>query len=378
MQVGPFEEDELNAVAEPFQKEKRDSLLRTTLVVNDVDRFFPGLADWMDEIFSFLPRWRRDDGQVSLANMGGGIGPHVDNYDVFLIQTSGTRTWEVGRRQWSIRHEMETLVPNMDVRILSGWHEEHVSGNVETFVLEAGDMLYLPPRFAHCGTALADGCMTLSIGCRAPNANDMISRLAEQMSIALDGKSVQRYQDSDLLDHHHDTDDRTATSFHAGEITQVAKDRAKELVKQAFLEILESDDKWDDFFGRIVTEPKRIRDEYPLALDGSNNDFSDHHHNWVAELGVWGDPKQAVQSVLDGTGALYQAEGIVFSYSHVLSPSPHYRLYVNGEVFETTTTSDEDYQCLQTIANVRRLTNETLIQNGSPLSQQIVNILETL
>ena len=63
--------------------------------MNDVDRFYPPLADWMRETFRFLPSWRMDDGQVSLASTGGGIGTHVDDYDVFLVQMSGSRTWRV-------------------------------------------------------------------------------------------------------------------------------------------------------------------------------------------------------------------------------------------------------------------------------------------
>ena len=75
-------------------------------MVNDIDRFYPPLADWIHDTYHFLPHWRMDDGQISLAEQSGGIGPHVDNYDVFLIQMSGTRAWQVGRKELSIKEEM--------------------------------------------------------------------------------------------------------------------------------------------------------------------------------------------------------------------------------------------------------------------------------
>jgi len=90
-----------------------------TLVVNDVDRYIPKVGTWMDETFAFLPRWRRDDAQVSLAPVGGGIGPHVDNYDVFLVQTSGARTWSIGTRTLPVQQEFDALLPDLPVRILN-------------------------------------------------------------------------------------------------------------------------------------------------------------------------------------------------------------------------------------------------------------------
>ena len=175
---------------------------RQTLVVNDVDRFYPPLADWMYDTFNFLPNWRMDDGQISLAEHGGGIGPHVDNYDVFLIQMSGTRTWQVGRRNISAQEERDRTIDGLDVRVLDEWG--HVHGNEESsemqqFTLHAGDMLYLPPRVAHCGTSLSNDCMTLSVGCRAPSVLEMVSKLAERLSLYVDESALRRYTDSDML-----------------------------------------------------------------------------------------------------------------------------------------------------------------------------------
>lgn len=139
---------------------------RETLVVNDVDRYYPPLADWIHSTFSFLPHWRMDDGQISLAEEGGGIGPHVDNYDVFLIQMSGRRVWQVGKREIGAKEEMERTLDGLDVRILGDWQSNGVgvgfvdgdgSGDgiadgegsdleMEDWIVNPGDLLYLPPR----------------------------------------------------------------------------------------------------------------------------------------------------------------------------------------------------------------------------------------
>lgn len=84
-----------------------------------------------------------DDGQISLAEEMGGIGPHVDNYDVFLIQMSGCRCWQVGHNVISAKSEIDMSIPDIDVRILDGWG---VDAEYEEWILNPGDMLYLPPR----------------------------------------------------------------------------------------------------------------------------------------------------------------------------------------------------------------------------------------
>jgi hypothetical protein len=92
----------------------------------------------------------------------GGIGPHVDSYDVFLVQTSGQRTWQVGHDKLTVL-EMEALIPDLSVRILQQNDETPLTS---TFTLNPGDVL---PRYMHCGISDSD-CMTLSVGCRAPSA----------------------------------------------------------------------------------------------------------------------------------------------------------------------------------------------------------------
>ena len=352
LQLGPFEDED---VANILGDKNTDQIIvgededKWTLVVNDVDRFFPSLADWVDEEYAFIPRWRRDDAQISLSDAGGGIGPHVDNYDVFLIQMSGRRTWEVGKRLIREQEEYETLVGGIDVRILSTWEEDHRQrGYVERFELDPGDVLYLPPRIPHCGVALTDGCMTLSVGLRAPSANDMVSRLAEIMTTSIAGKTVERITDEDLLESNDAGNSATANDDNnCGEISSVAKEKARELVKAALEEYMDNDEEWDKIFCQLATESKRPRINYPAPLvDGDEE-----------ELGLWGNPKLAIATVMGGGGALYQAEGITFGYSF-LGEANSARLFVNGEAWDLVRSEEGEVDIklfLQAITSNRRL-----------------------
>jgi len=389
--------------------------LKSTLVVNDVDRFHPPLASWINSNFCdssssfFLPRWRIDDGQISLAHKGGSIGPHVDDYDVFLIQMSGSRTWEIGRRFISTQEEVQNLVEGIDVRILKHWNEVCT----ETLVLKKGDVLYLPPRVPHCGTAATDGCSTLSVGCRAPSTSEMLSRWAEIAAQKVSGSIVERYRDDHLWDDTK-TEDKTIVLTNPSVITEDAKAKAKQLILNAVVEFLDSSDKdkglaFDEFFGKLVTEPKRVRIDYPPSLImniDNDNDEEDKeaHEEWISDLGVWGNPKEAVQTILNGEGCLYQAEGVVFAYSVTpSSPSKEsdgeikgmrkeqqqiHRLFVNGNMYEIVasiydnTNDSLAVHPVCAIANERRLTKESFIPDDAALeglmSEEVINLLEDL
>lgn len=167
LQLGPFEEDDIQTLfsgdttnANMHDDEDNGDNLRWTLLVNDVDRFLPSVSDWISNSFPFLPNWRRDDGQISIADEGGAIGKHVDNYDVFLVQTSGIKEWSVGQQKIDLVEEDELLLPDLDVRIL----RKIEATGTKSFVLYPGDVLYLPPRVTHEGVALSDQCATLSVG----------------------------------------------------------------------------------------------------------------------------------------------------------------------------------------------------------------------
>ncbi len=128
-------------------------------------------VQWLVNAFRFVPSARLDDLMISYATDGGGVGPHFDSYDVFLLQAHGQRRWRIGRQKDL------SLVPDMPLKILANFEPE------DEYVLNPGDMLYLPPRYAHDGIAEGE-CMTYSIGFRSPSkgelAQEILQRVAEQ------------------------------------------------------------------------------------------------------------------------------------------------------------------------------------------------------
>ena len=153
-----------------------------TLLVQSVD-LIDARMQGLREQFRFVPDARLDDVMVSYASGGGGVGPHFDSYDVFLLQALGQRRWRIGRQKDLALQE------DMPLKILADFQPE------QEFVLEPGDMLYLPPRYAHDGVAQGE-CMTYSIGFRAPDqvelAQALLQGMAEQLAESLPPK---RYRD---------------------------------------------------------------------------------------------------------------------------------------------------------------------------------------
>jgi 50S ribosomal protein L16 3-hydroxylase len=167
MKQGPFGPRSLPALSAPAW----------TLLVQGVD-LHDARAHALLQNFRFVPDARLDDLMISFATTGGGVGPHFDSYDVFLLQASGRRRWKIGRQK---DFSLQEGVP---LKILQNFEPE------EEFVLEAGDMLYLPPRYAHDGLAEncigADGkaqdCMTYSIGFRAPARSELAGELLQRLA----------------------------------------------------------------------------------------------------------------------------------------------------------------------------------------------------
>ncbi|WP_304304363.1 cupin domain-containing protein [Pseudacidovorax intermedius] len=159
----------------PFARRSLPPLGRSewTLLVQGVDLHDDDIHALLQP-FRFLPEARLDDVMISYASDGGGVGPHFDSYDVFLLQVSGRRRWSWGRQKDL------TLRPGPPLKILDHFEPE------DTQVLEPGDMLYLPPRYAHDGVAVGGDCMTCSVGLRAPAqtelASDLLMRLGDIVS----------------------------------------------------------------------------------------------------------------------------------------------------------------------------------------------------
>ena len=160
MEKGPF--DKLPAARQPGW----------TVLAQSVDLHDDGMASLMRQ-FRFISDARLDDVMISVASKGGGVGPHFDSYDVFLLQGHGKRRWLISQQ------EDLDLVPGLPCKILQRFECE------QEFVLEPGDMLYLPPHVAHDGIAETHDCMTISIGFRAPThgalAYGMLHALSDQV-----------------------------------------------------------------------------------------------------------------------------------------------------------------------------------------------------
>ncbi|GMV30672.1 MAG: cupin [Rhodanobacteraceae bacterium] len=155
-----------------------------TLLVQDVDKWDMDVAALLER-FRFLPRWRVDDVMISYAVDGGGVGAHVDQYDVFLVQGLGQRRWRISDDP----HAPKAFRPELELKILAEFAPTH------DWVLEPGDALYLPPGIAHDGVAIGD-CMTLSVGMRAPAIAEMLGDLVDSLVEPLGEDD--RYTDPDL------------------------------------------------------------------------------------------------------------------------------------------------------------------------------------
>lgn len=177
-----------------------------TLLVQAVDHHVPEVAALVAP-FRFVPNWRIDDVMVSYASDGGGVGPHFDQYDVFLIQGLGRRRWQIG----GVCDDDTPLLPHDDLRLLAAFEP------VEEWVLEPGDMLYVPPRVAHNGVAVGADCMTYSIGFRAPARSELIAHYADHLLAELDDDD--RYTDAGLR-----------AQGNPGEITAAALDKLHAMV----------------------------------------------------------------------------------------------------------------------------------------------------
>lgn len=164
----------------PFSRRQLPPVSRAdwTLLVQGLDIHVPA-AQQMLSAFRFLPGVRLDDLMLSWASDGGGVGPHLDSYDVFLLQVQGRRRWRIGPVA------NKRLVDGLPVRILADFLPK------QEWLLEPGDMLYLPPKWGHDGVAEGE-CMTCSIGFRSPGADDLAQELLQQLSLELTLQSEER------------------------------------------------------------------------------------------------------------------------------------------------------------------------------------------
>ena len=200
-----------------------------TLLVQGLDMHLPA-ARQMLEPFRFLPDARLDDLMVSWASPGGGVGPHVDSYDVFLLQVQGRREWRIAP---PARRAEPAWLAGAPLKLLRDFEP------TQAWVLEPGDMLYLPPGWGHDGTAVGGDCMTCSIGFRAPSAGELARELLLRLSED-DGES-RLYRDP-----------QQPATAHPGELPAAMVQFAQEALQRH----LADPQALPRALGEILTEPK--------------------------------------------------------------------------------------------------------------------------
>ncbi|HSO45221.1 MAG TPA: cupin domain-containing protein [Rhodoferax sp.] len=294
----------------PFQRRALPPLKQPgwTILVQGVDLHHDRVHALMNQ-FRFVPDARLDDLMISFATDGGGVGPHVDSYDVFLLQAQGQRRWRIGRQKDL------SLQPDVPLKILANFAPE-----VE-YVLEPGDLLYLPPRYAHDGVAVGE-CMTYSVGFRIPNraelARELLQRLAEE---AEDEVGVSLYRDPDQP-----------------AVDQPAEIPARmlEFAQDALQDALQDSRALARGLGEYMTEPKP---------------------------NVWFEAR----AVSPEEGKVLQTRGIRLDRRTRMMFDAHH-VFINGESFSA---SGRDATLMRALANVRMLSGREVVK----LSAQAFGLL---
>jgi len=220
----------------PFAETRFANLPETnwTLLIQGLNKIVPELDDLLHH-FNFIPSWRVDDLMASYAAPGGSVGPHIDQYDVFLLQASGRRKWMISEKETS----KDDLEPDLPLKILNNFEAE------QEWILEAGDMLYLPPNVAHYGIGM-DDCMTYSIGFRAPSHAELLTSYLDEHIAGL--KDSLRYQDPDLTNQQN-----------PGEISSIVIDQ----IQQIFTSHFNNKSVIADWFAHYITD--YLTDDTELA-----------------------------------------------------------------------------------------------------------------
>lgn len=276
---GPFDDEDFAKLPE-----KPDPKHRWTLLVQTVNHYLPEARELLQQ-FDFIPHARLDDLMVSYAPDGGGVGPHFDSYDVFLVQGQGKRLWRVSEQS-----DLE-LIEGAPLRILKNFD------TAQEWLLDAGDMLYLPPQLAHWGIAVSDGkvdCMTYSIGFRAPKNQELATEFLGYMQDKLNQEQLTitgMYEDSDLSLQEH------AAEISTGMVTKVA-----EILKK----IQWSNNDVTDFLGSYLSEPK------PDVVFDANKKISLSNFNKnLAKSGITLDLKS--QMLFTGNTFYLNGEAVTFT-----------------------------------------------------------------
>lgn len=307
----------------PFNEEDFPSFDKNwTLLVQAVDHFLPEVAELLSA-FRFIPDWRTDDVMISYAADGGSVGPHFDNYDVFLIQGHGQRRWQIGQ----YCQADEPLLTNNSLKILSDFR------CTEEFLMEAGDILYLPPCIAHWGVAVGEA-LTYSVGFRAPSHSELVSHWSDYVLANLVSKS-------------HLKDPELSADSNPGEIGGNNLEHMKALLKK----LLTDNDAMEDWFAQLMTQPKYLQG------DVSEIDISS------SELPI------DLDSLLRDGGDLYRSGDCRLAF---IRHQKYHALYANGDRLnsELASTAFIEYLCQEKLLNSTHLVeyignanNRTVLQS---------------
>jgi len=235
---GPMDEDVFASLPETHW----------TLLVNDVEKHLPQLS-WIVDAFRFIPEWRIDDLMISYAPVGGSVGPHLDQYDVFILQAQGHRRWQLSSQPVSDDNQ----VPGTPLRIQKDFKAE------QEWLLAPGDIIYIPPGVTHYGVA-EDECLSFSIGFRAPTHSEMLTSFIDFISHDL--RPEKTYKDKDI-----------SIQESPNEITTEAIKNISSIFKEYFNPEHPALAKW---FGQFVSDTKT---DFVLENEKSFTDFKNLKQN---------------------------------------------------------------------------------------------------
>lgn len=267
---GPFSEEDFLALPDSHW----------TVLIQEINKHIPEFALLQDR-FGFIPNWRLDDVMVSFAQDQGTVGPHADNYDVFLVQGPGRRRWQISHQEAG----PEQLLPGLPLRIMRDFRPE------EEWILEEGDMLYLPPGVCHHGVALGD-CITISVGFRAPAIAELLAAYCADTVGRIDTERF--YGDPGLK-----------TQANPGLISPAALNDIRALIHS----LPREDAEIDRWFASFIT------------------DVHPGHHLPEPEEPL---EAEALRSLIEAEGGLWRSEYARFGY---LDEDGGVQLFVAGEAF---------------------------------------------
>jgi len=304
----------------PFAEEVFTTLPGThySLLVSECEKWIPECRSLL-ALFQFIPAWRIDDLMVSYAAPGGSVGPHSDEYDVFLLQAEGKREWQYT----DTRVDHPALIADLDLAIMRDFN-----GDQEA-ILSPGDLLYLPPGIAHHGVAI-EPCLTFSIGFRAPTATEILESF--ELEVGRQNSAPLRYADPDL-----------ETDRHFAEITQNEIDRFRAMA----LSVMDQPESlWVDCIGKLLSDSLVASDDHPPARPRSL-----FNHSWTI------NPESRVMYHRGDAGI---------------------RFYCNGRSYQLPD-SDPVFEFIQNLCELRYLSAACIddCRSQTPLVEMLIDLEKT-